>query len=299
MRTFWRFVLGLLIVGRGTAEAQPHFIDANGVSIRYVDTGSGPAVVLIHGWALDLREWTDQIAALSPHYRVIAFDRRGFGKSGGLVDLSADPGDVRALLDSLGIRSAILMGHSAGAGVAQRFTAAMPDRVNALVLYGGPAPAGFVDRQTSPQLAETQARAAIARRYGIDSVLREVMSLPQFRPGRNRSAAVAARLDSILKDYSGRDLLEDHTPSMAFRPARIEDARAWRMPVLFISGENEARPWQVMSDSLVRWMPDARKVVIPGGGHGVHFDEPQRFNAALLAFLDSVPKTRAAGGRPR
>ena len=57
------------------------------------------------------------------------------------------------------------------------------------------------------------------------------------------------------------------------------------MPTLFISGEREAPRWHLVADSLARWMPNARKVVIPGGGHGVHFDEPERFNAALLAFL--------------
>ncbi len=111
--------------------------------IHYVVAGDGPAVVLIHGWALSLREWDDQIAALSPHYRVVAFDRRGYGRSSGSADVSADPGDIRALLDTLRIRSAVLVGHSAGAEVAIRFAAAMPERVDALVLYGGASPTAF------------------------------------------------------------------------------------------------------------------------------------------------------------
>ena len=294
MRTSSWWALSALIVAAASAlPAQDRYLDANGVRIRFRATGSGPAVVLIHGWALDLREWTDQIAALAPRYRVIAFDRRGFGKSTGNADVSADPGDVRALLDTLGIRSAILVGHSAGAMVAQRFGAAMPDRVNALVLYGGPAPAGFTYPGGARPLAEeAQGRGAIARQYGIDSVMRSVEALPQFRPGANRSAAMTSRLDSILKDYSGRDLLDPHPPSGAFPVARLEQVKAWRFPILLISGDREAQPWQTMSDSLVRWMPNAKKVLIPGGGHGVHFDEPKRFNAALLAFLDGVPQER-------
>ena len=292
MRPSWRAYCALLVAGASqVVRAQARFVDANGVRIHYTVAGSGPVVVLIHGWALDLREWTDQIAALSPRYRVIAFDRRGFGKSSGHVDPSADPADVRALLDTLGIRSAILVGHSAGAMVAQRFTAAMPERVNALVLYGGPAPAGF--QGAEPRQAatdEAQARGAIARRFGLDSLLRDVLSRPQFIAGPHRTPAVAARLDSMLKDYSGKDLLDPQPPSGQFPAARLDQMKTWRFPVLFISGEQEARPWQVMSDSLVGWMPAARKVLIPGGGHGVHFDEPQRFNQALLEFLNAVSR---------
>src|SRR5262249_36496585 len=118
MRASSSLVCALAIVAQSSAlSAQSRFLDANGVRIHYTVTGTGPAVVLIHGWGLNLREWTDQIAALSPHYRVIAFDRRGFGKSTGDSDPSAEPADVRALLDTLGIRSATLVAHSAGAVV--------------------------------------------------------------------------------------------------------------------------------------------------------------------------------------
>ena len=289
MRSPMRIVCALSITAAPTVvPAQSRFLDVNGARIHYTVTGSGPSVVLIHGWALDLREWTDQVAALSSRYRVIAFDRRGFGKSTGNADVSADPGDIRALLDTLHVRSAILVGHSAGANAAHRFAAAMPERVDALVLYGGPAPLGFPGDARQPANDETRARGAIARRYGLDSVMRAIESRPQFQPGQNRTAAMSARLDSITKEYSGRDLLDPHPQSGAFPLATVQQMTAWRFPILFISGESEAQPWMVMSDSLVHWMPNARKVVIPRGGHGVHFDEPQRFNAALLAFLEKV-----------
>jgi len=278
-----------IVAATSTLSAQSRFLDAPGARIHYTVTGSGPAVVLIHGWALDLREWVDQIAALSPRYRVIAFDRRGFGKSTGSADPSAEPADLRALLDTLHVRSAILVGHSAGAMVAQRFAAAMPERVDALVLYGGPAPAGFPGVEPRQQANdEARGRGAVARQYGIDSVMRAIESRPQFRPGPNRTAAMAARIDSITKEYPGRDLLDPRPQSGVFPLATLAQVRAWSFPILFISGEAEAQPWLTMSDSLARWMPNARRVLIPGGGHGVHFDEPQRFNTALLGFVDSV-----------
>ena len=265
-------------------------LDRGDARIHYVEAGAGPAVVLIHGWALSLREWDDEIAALAPDFHVIAFDRRGFGRSTGDADPSADPGDLRALLDTLHVRTASLVGHSAGADIAQRFAAAMPGRVDALVLYGGAPPAGFPGEP--PASVAGDRLKQMARQLGIDSVKRIIFALPQFQPGPHRSAAAAARVDSILARYTWRDLLEDHPPSGAFPPARLDQELAWRMPVLYIAGDREAPAWQRTTDSLVRWMHDARKVVVPGGGHAVHLDEPARFDAALQEFLTQVQRGR-------
>ena len=260
-------------------------LDVGDARINYTVAGSGPAVVLIHGWALSLREWDDQVSALAPDFRVVAYDRRGYGKSTGFADPSADPGDLRTLLDTLGIRSAVLVGHSAGADVAARFAAAEPARVNGLVLYGGDPPEGFPIPSEGPGLEFAK---TFARQHGIDSLFRLVLTMPRFQPGPHRTPATQARLDSILAGYSGRDLLEDHPPSGGFPPARLAQVRQWRIPTLFISGAAEEPYWHLATDSLVRWMPNARKVVIPGGGHGVHFDEPGLFNTALLGFLRDI-----------
>ena len=99
-----RPLTGLLLICLSLNCARPKpeagTLETGSARIHYLTAGSGPAVVLIHGWALSLREWDDQIAALSPHYRVVAFDRRGYGRSTGFADASADPGDIRALLVS-------------------------------------------------------------------------------------------------------------------------------------------------------------------------------------------------------
>jgi pimeloyl-ACP methyl ester carboxylesterase len=264
-------------------------LDVGDARIEYTVAGRGPAVVLIHGWALNLREWDDQIAALAPHLRVVAYDRRGYGTSTGFADPSADPGDLRALLDTLDIGSAVLVGHSAGADVAMRFAAAMPERVDGLVLYGGGPPEGFPVPPKGPGFEFVK---AFARQHGVDSLFRFAMKLPHFLPGPRRTPVVEARLDSIIAGYSGRDILEDRQPSGTFRPAALAEARRWQFPTLLISGAAEDPYWHLTSDSLVRWMPNARKVVLPGGGHGVHFDEPALFNDTLLAFLREVPRRR-------
>lgn len=275
----------LFLIAPSGAAAQSGTLDVADARIAYTALGNGRAVVLIHGWALSRREWDDQIAALSANYRVIAYDRRGYGKSTGFADPTADPGDLRALLDTLHIRSAVLVGHSAGADVAARFAAAMPQRVDALVLYGAGGPPDFPVPSREPGFELVK---ALARTQGLDSMWKVVEALPMFLPGAHRSAATAARLDSILAGYNGRDILEDHPASGTFPPTPLAAMLQWRMPVLLISGERESPRWHLVTDSLTRWMPNARKVVIAGGGHGVHLDEPAAFNSALIDFLRSL-----------
>ena len=278
-----------LLAFLGEIRGQSGVLDVGDARIYYETAGQGPAVVFIHGWALNLREWDDQVGALAPRFRTLAVDRRGFGRSTGFADVSADPGDVRALLDTLHIGKAVLVGHSAGTQVAYRFASAFPERVEGLVLYGaGTPPEGFPIPRGVPR--EPGVLRDIARRFGLDSVQKVVNARPAFSD--LRSPAVAARIDALWAAYSGRDLLEDHPQSGRFPPARFDDVKRWPFPVLFVAGDTEAPHTRLIGDSLARWMPNARSVIIPGGGHGVHFRQPERFNAELLAFLNEIGMKR-------
>ncbi len=283
MRTLMTVALLPSLVLANRPAAGQSTLNVGDATINCTVAGSGPAVILVHGWALNLHEWDDQIAALAPRYRVVAYDRRGYGKSTGYADPSADPGDLQTLLDTLHIHSAVLVGHSAGADVVIRFAAAMPDRVNGLVLYGGGEPAAFPVPDTSK--ISLMMLAPIVRHYGTDSLWKLVASMPMFRPGPHRTAVMTARLDTILAGYNALDLLDPHPESGRFPRPSTDVVRRWSFPVLFISGAWERPRWNLVADSLVRWMPHAGKVIIPGGGHGVHLDEPALFNAALLKFL--------------
>ena len=268
------------------AQAVSGTITLNQTRIYYETAGRGRAVVFIHGFALNLREWDDQVKALSPDFRVVAYDRRGFGKSTGIADIWTEPGDLKELLDTLGVRSAVLVGHSGGAGVAMRFAVAHGDRVDALVLYPGQPPPGFPIPPTEPNPLGRM--GDFVRQHGLDSLFKFMMSLPQFRNPPNRPD-IDERIKAMTATYSGRDLLEGRATSGPYPPPTFEQMKALRIPTLFVVGEWEAPYARLVSDSMSRWMPDARRVVIAGGGHGVHFAEAGRFNRALLEFLRTLP----------
>ncbi len=119
------------------ATDQLQTVVLHGDQLKYVDQGSGPVVVLIHGLLGAHSNWEPQIETLSRHYRVIAPDLFGHGasdKPAGDYSLSAHAATVRDLLEALDIPSATLVGHSLGGGIAMQTLYLFPERVERLCL---------------------------------------------------------------------------------------------------------------------------------------------------------------------
>ncbi len=159
---------GLLLSPLQTLQAQAAEVHVNGVTLQYEIEGSGKPLVLIHGWAVHRGFWDGDVGRFAPHYMVIRYDRRGFGASSGKPDLTADPADLKALLETLGHRRATIMGHSQGAAVALTFAVRYPEMVDALILYGAGPPAGFerLAPSSAPALKRVNAAAGCSRPTG-------------------------------------------------------------------------------------------------------------------------------------
>ena len=234
------------------------------------------------GWAQDLLIWDAQARDFAARYRVLRYDRRGFGRSTGHADPSADPDDLRILLDSLGLEKAAVLGLSAGSRAALNFAVAFPDRVSALVLYGqGPVP-GFKPMPPGPDLMTTFRETA--RTHGLDSLGSLIRAhplawMPPDRPDLQDT------LRAQWARYDGRDLLDPGTPSGRVPDARMDQLGGIAVPTLLISGDHEMPLFRQIADTLVRRIPGARRVEIANGGHGAHFAQPDAFNSAVLEFL--------------
>lgn len=273
-----------------SARAQSGVVNVGDALIHYERSGQGEALVFIHGWAQDLTIWDDQVPVFSPRYQVLRYDRRGFGASTGHADPTADADDLRILLDSLGIASAHVLGLSAGAGAALHFGIMFPERVTSLVLYGIGPPPGFPVAPPPELFAAFASWGEIARQHGLDSLRTVIFSSPLV--AGPRSEGLSRRLDRLWARYEGRDLLDPRPPSGRLPPPRMDQVDALRVPTLLVHGDHEMPFLQLVADTLTHRIPGARKVVVPGGGHGVHFAEPERFNRVILEFLETVTARR-------
>jgi pimeloyl-ACP methyl ester carboxylesterase len=166
MNLFIRYTALLLFFATAPALAlEDQYLDANGVKIRYIDTGKGKAIVLLHGGGSNLESWTSQgvVDNLAKDFRVIAFDARGHGKS----DSPRDPAaygrqqalDVVRILDALKIQRAHIIGFSLGSSTVAQLLTLHPERFLAGVQVAG---AGRTPEEANDPRIETEA-AEIAR----------------------------------------------------------------------------------------------------------------------------------------
>jgi pimeloyl-ACP methyl ester carboxylesterase len=263
------------------------YFGLNDARLRYRDEGTGPAVMLIHGWALDLEMWEPQVGELSRTYRVVRFDRRGFGLSRGRPWLAEDAADTRALCAYLGIRRVALVGMSQGARVLQKLAASAPELVSALVFDGAP------DMRRGARLTAGDiplaALASLARNDGVEAFRQAWQEHPLTRLVTT-SRQAHRLLGEVLGRYPGADLLEAGPETQeAAKPAaatpRIQSFQAIRIPALVINGRYDLASRKLAGSILARALPCAERRIIARAGHLPNLDNPADYNRIVRRFL--------------
>lgn len=288
--------LSLAALGLGReAVAQVAAVDVNGVTLSYQVEGSGEPLVLIHGWALSRREWDGQVEALAEHYTVIRYDRRGFGESTGTPDLTADPADLKALLEALGHSRAHLLGHSQGAYVALTAAVRYPEMVSTLILFGQGELEGFGLPWDGPDAFPLEEWSELAIAHGVDSLKAIIAAMAETHMFPDRPD-LAERTVRELASYRGLDLIAPETPSGLVEPAQVTELRAVLAPTLVLIGDREMPYAKILADALAYGITGAKKVVVPDGGHALNWEHPDRFVDEVLGFLAKSDGSEPAGG---
>jgi 3-oxoadipate enol-lactonase len=256
-----------------------------GARVAYQVAGDGPAVVLIHGFGLDMRMWDPQLPVLAARYRVVRYDCRGFGASGPL-----DPAvpythaeDLIALLNHLAIADAVLVGLSFGGRVALQSALAAPDRVRGLVLLDAVLDGVPWDPASARGLQEVDRQV---RAHGLLAGRAAWLAHPLFAAARQR-ADLAARLESIVAGYPGQHWL-GQDPHQEAVPAPIDALENVSAPALVVAGEDDVPGFREMSAVLARRLPGAASHVLAGAGHMVNLERPAAVNDLLSGFLDGL-----------
>jgi 3-oxoadipate enol-lactonase len=247
-----------------------------GARLRYRDEGSGRAIVLVHGWTLDLDVWEPQLP-LAAELRVVRYDRRGFGLSSGDPSLARDVSDLGTLLSVLGVVSPLLVGMSQGARVVLEFAARHPSLVRGQVLDGAPPLPGG----TAADDLSLESLRRVAERQGLEAFRRAWSTHPltQLVTGDARMHTLLAR---ILARYPGRDLLaSDPLQREAIDRKLLADVR---LPVLVVNGARDTEARRRAGTQLRDALPSAEHVLIPDAAHLPNLDAPREYNQLMSGF---------------
>jgi non-heme chloroperoxidase len=264
----------------------------DGTEIFYKDWGEGQPVVFSHGWPLNADAWDDQAMLVAANgHRAIAHDRRGHGRSsqpwtGNDLDTYAD--DLAALIDTLDLHQAILVGHSTGGGEVTRYIGRHGTaRVAKAVLVGAIAPLML---KTEANPGGTPIEAFDAIRAGVSgdrSQFYKDLSAPFYGANRAGSTVSQGVRDSFWLWSMQVGLKGAYDCVKAFSETDLtEDLKRIDVPTLIIHGDDDQivpiGASALLSSKLVK---DATLKVYPGAPHGLFATHKDQFNADLLAFI--------------
>jgi len=260
-------------------------------SLYYEVTGEGPAIVFAHGLGGNHLSWWQQVPEFAPRHSCVTFAHRGFPPSSG-EGAYRHPDDLAALMDHLELERAVLVCQSMGGWTGLEYALAQPKRVAALLMAST---SGTVDyrklglKDLDAWLASAALRMADQVKRGVSVAAGERMASEQ--PGlHGLYSGISALLPAARREAIRAELMR-----LRNRPPEI--LAALKMPVLWITGDEDlvfppqARP------ELAKRTPGARHIGVPQAGHSVYFERPDTFNGALRGLLElSAAGARAASG---
>lgn len=257
---------------------------ATGVTLEFVEQGDlgGVPVLLLHGVTDSWRSYERLLPHLPPEWRTIAITQRGHGDSSrpahgyGPRDFAAD---IAAFQDALGLDKAVIVGHSLGSIIGQRFAIGFPERARALVLMGS-----FRNWRENPDVNEFMEQVitpltdpvdpAIARAFQESTLVRPV-------PESYLETVIAESLKVPARVW--REVFA------AFAVADFESGlHTMSVPTLILWGDQDAYSTRADQEFLARAIPGAQLIVYPCHGHAFHWEDPGMVAADLAAFVENI-----------
>lgn len=278
-------------------EVEHAFADSNGVKIHYATMGSGPLVVMIHGFPDFWYSWRHQMEGLADHFRVVAIDQRGY-------NLSDKPegqenygmrylvGDIAAVINHLGEDSATIVGHDWGGAVSWQFAFALPQMVDNLVILNLPHPNGMARELASN--ADQQANSNYARVFiegspsdpdiffGGPMTAQTLSGWVTDASARERYVAAFQQsdFDAMLSFY------KQNYPGAASSGQSAPPAPQLDIPLLVFHGLEDTALHSDGLNNTWDWNESSTTVVaVPGAGHFVQQDAAAMVTDTLRWWL--------------
>ncbi|WP_405136570.1 alpha/beta fold hydrolase [Nocardia sp. NBC_01388] len=270
-------------------DAPTRTIYVDGVPFAYRELGvdTGVPVVFLHHLMAVLDDWDPRVIdGLAAHRRVITFDNRGVGASGGSVPFTVEEmgRDAIAFIRALGLEEVDLLGFSLGGGVAQMVALQAPDLVRRMILAGtGPRGGGGID-----EITKVAVKAYIKAAFTLSDA-KNFLFFPRTPEGKRAAKDYLARLKERTRDRDKHISLRARRAQLkAIRAAglaREDDLSVITQPVFVANGDHDLMVDSSHSADLARRIPNASLTIYPGSGHGGVFQHHEDFVKKALAFL--------------
>jgi pimeloyl-ACP methyl ester carboxylesterase len=280
-----------------TPEAPPQVksVFINGENIHYVEMGKGDPVVLVHGSLGDYRSMGAQMDSLSKKYRVIAYSRRYAYPNNNIVndtsDFSVHPHvkDLGELLKALKAGPAHLIGHSYGAFTALLVAMEQPELVKTLTLAEPPVmsllqnvPGGDTLLNNFITKALIPASEAFKRNDSLEAI-------QIFITGVTNDSTYYSNLPPIAQEVMNKNILEMRGASSTSKPfpaVSCEDLNKVKVPVLLVKGDKSPQLFISITNELERCLANQETVTLQNTSHGLPYENPKAFNAAVMRFYN-------------
>ena len=254
---------------------------ADGTDIRFEVRGEGePTLVLVHGWALDRRLWDGQVGGLAARHRVVTLDLAGHGVSGPRAEwtMAAFGEDVKAVVEAVGAKQVVLVGHSMGGPVVLEAARRMPEAVKGLVLVDTLLD---VEERTPPELID-----AMAKQLEADYKATATQMSTEYLFGPGTPAAVRDRVLEHANALPHAVSIELLRQNWGYDP--LPALREIQAPIRAVNADKFPTNREVNR----RHMPGFDAMIVEGTAHYLMLEEPARFARALDEALAQVLAAR-------
>jgi len=270
------------------------------IDVYYEEHGGGPPLLLIMGLATDSTAWAFQLPEFARHYRAIAFDNRGVGrtsKPAGPYSIHQMADDAAGVMDALGVARAHVLGVSMGGMIAQELALRHPERVSALVLACTfPEPDATVEARRSFMVGQLGGQVSADGELQIDvASLNPLLFVQQMLPAVFNPSFIASDLPKLMQVFAGALQYGFSMEAILGQVAAVMGHRTTdrlhriAVPTLVLTGDADQLVAPSNSDILAREIPGAKLVKVPGGSHGFNFETPEVFNREVIDFLAGAP----------
>lgn len=265
-------------------KADTGHINVDGGKLFYEIAGHGDYIVLLHDGILHHVVWDQQFPILAKNYRVVRYDRRGFGKSSAPEAPFSHRDDLNELFTQLKIDKAIVFGMSAGGAWSINFALKYPEKVNALVLVGAVV-AGY-----------SYSNHLLTRggRIDLKEILKDHEKFIQYFGWDDPYEVYPENVEAKEKFFeflkANPQNIKGALGYMSKPPERpdVKFLNEIKVPTLILAGEYDIPDVHALSGAIQSGIPNAKREIISNAGHLIPLEQPEAFNAAVMRFLNGL-----------